>query len=364
MKVTDMTKPYFKSGDAELKLDGAPINGDFSRPLEMTEALRAFARFMVNGEFHYGSVHEFAERSPMGELNHGKSQHILYKGKMLQFPDIKRLKREAYVVYDDSALEPNDVQKILKVKAGLSRDFLNFPMKFNLLTMMLPSYKFDLSNSNNSDPIAGTEIRIFTYTYLNFSHYPLDHAMEQNVKSMIRLNLLTVCYEASRQKRPLPFIVNPPGAFIRHLPPEKKAKVVQIISDAVSNLWHEQQIQAIVNKWISEWILLQPDFWALGKAVPENVHLAWADVGSIAEELWKIEQALCPVPMMGDPLGPIGNGALGNHANKALDEYLFRACGAIHGLIGSIRYNPDISIFPLRRIVGELKVLPLSCEPA
>jgi hypothetical protein len=79
-------------------------------------------------------------------------------------------------------------------------------------------------------------------------------------------------------------------------------------------------------------------------------------------ELWKAHGVLCPIPMMGDPLGAVGNRALGNHSNKALDEYLFRACGGIHGLVGSIRYNPDMSVFPLSRILEDLEESPTSRE--
>lgn len=352
-----MARPYFSSDNTELRLDNAPIRGNFKKPPKVTEELRAFARFMVNGKSRYGSIHKFDDGSPLEELNQGKIDKVVYENRTAQLPDINRSKKEAYIVYDDSALELEQVHDILEIKADLSDPYIEDSMKVNLVTMMLPSYKFDLFNGSDTGFIEGTEIRIFAYTYPHFSHYPLDQAMEQNVKSMIRLNMLTVCYEALRQKKPLPFIVNPPGAFVSHFNYDQKEKVAKMISEAMSDIWNDEQLQQITNKRISEWILLRPHppFWLSTPRTSVNAHLVWADVCDIAVELWKAHEVLCPIPMMGDPLGSVGNRALGNHSNRALDEYLFRACGGIHGLVGSIRYNPDISIFPLSRIVRELK---------
>lgn len=352
-----MASPYFSSDNRELRLDNAAICGNFKKSPEMTEELRAFARFMVNGKSRYGSIYKFDDGSPLEELNQGKKDQVVSGNRAVQLPDINRFKKEAYIVYDDSALEPEQVHDILEIKAGLSDVYIEDSMKVNLVTMMLPSFKFDLFNGSDTGYIEGTEVRIFAYTYPHFSHYRLDQVMEQNVKSMIRLNMLTVCYEALRQKKPLPYIVNPPGAFVKPLNDIQKEKVARMISEAMSDIWNDEQLQGITNKRISEWILLRPHppFWSSISRTPGNVHLVWADVCDIALELWKASGVLCPIPMMGDPLGAVGNRALGNHSNKALDEYLFRACGGVHGLVGSIRYNPDIPIFPLSWIVRELK---------
>jgi hypothetical protein len=359
-----MASPYFSSDNTELRLDNAPIRGNFRRPPKVTEELRAFARFMANGKFRYGSIYKFGDGSPLEDLSQGKLDKVVYGNRTAQLPDINRFKKEAYIVYDDSALELERVHDILKIKAGLSDPYIEDSMKVNLVTMMLPSYKFDLFNWTTTGSIEGTEIRIFAYTYPHFSHYPLDKTMEQNVKSMVRLNMLTVCYEALRQEKPLPFIVNPPGAFVSRLNYSEKEKVAQMISHAVSDILNDEQLQEITNKFISDWVLLSPHppFWSSTSRTPGNVHLVWADVCDIAVELWKAHGVLCPIPMMGDPLGSVGNRALGNHSNKALDEYLFRTCGGIHGLVGSIRYNPDMSVFPLSRILEDLEESPTSRE--
>ena len=349
-----MKEPYFLSTGDTLILDDTPIIGMFRRSRERNAELRKFARFMANGPHNRGLIHQFALESPLELLNQGKIQSVVYEETEIPLPHIDSLKKESYVVYDDSSLEHDDVVNILKVKAGLPHRHLDNPMRFNLVTMMLPSYIYRKDSANAVDM---TKIKILNYTYLNFNHfgYSLDDSIRQNVKSMIRLNLLTVCYEALRQKKHLPFIINPPGAFIRSLSDEQKEAVAQIISDSISEIGRDRQIHEIVNGAISEWILLHPDFWRSRPVVPHMIHCVQADVCHIAEELWKKCEALCPIPMMGAPTGAIGNGALGDHAERALDEFLFRACGGIHGLVGSLRYNPDISILPLSQIVAEME---------
>lgn len=351
-----MATPYFLSDGGNLLLDGTPIIGMFFRSPERNAELRKFSRFMANATYNYGSIHQFALESPLELLNQKRIQSVVYEGMQISLPDIDSLKKEAYVVYDDSLLEHEQVVDILKVKAGLSHNFLDYQIKFNLVTMMLPSYIFSLSSRNSVHAVDMTKLKIFNYTYLNFNHFSrsLNDSIGQNVKSMIRLNLLTVCYETLRQKKPLPFIINPPGAFIRRLSSEQKQAVAQIISDSVYEIWGDTQIHGIVEGAISEWILLNPDFWRLETIIPHNIHFVQADVCHIAEELWKKRGILSPIPMMGAAIGAIGNAALGNHAERALDEFLFRACGGIHGLVGSLRYNPDICILPLSQIIAEM----------
>jgi hypothetical protein len=345
-----MKEPYFSSTDETLVLDGIPINAMHRRSRERNAELRKFARFMTNGSYNHGSIHQFADDSPLELLNQGRIQSVIYEGTEISLPDIDSLKKESYVVYDDSALDSDQVVDILQVRAGLSHRFLHNRMKLNLVTMMLPSYLFD---RDNDGAVHMAKIKIINYTYLNFNNFShsLDDSMRQNVASMIRLNLLTVCYESLRQKKRLPFLINPPGAFIRSLNDKQKAVVAQIISDSVSEVGNDKQIQGIVENGISEWILLNPDFWVSRPVIPHKVHYVKADVCQIALKLWKKNGALCPVPMMGAPTGAIGNGALGNHAEKALDEFLFRASGGIHGLVGSLCYNPEIKILPLSQIV-------------
>jgi len=356
-----MKEPYFSSTEGKLMLDGTPISGLFSRSPERNAELRRFARFMVNGPHDHGSIYQFAPESPLELWNQGRIRSIEYEGIQIPLPDIDSLKKEAYVVYDDSSLQYDQVVDILKVKAGLSGSFLDYQMKCNLVTMMLPSSIFHFAGRNSVNTVETTNLKILNYTYLNFNHFSdsSNHSIRQNVKAMIRLNLLTVCYEALRQKKFLPFIVNPPGAFIRSLSSEQQKSVSAIISDSVHELLHDTKIHGIVGGAISEWILLNADFWRLSAVTPHTVHFVHADVCHIAAELWKKRGVLCPIPMMGHPLGAIGNGALGNHAERALDEFLFRACGGIHGIVGSLRYNPDICILPLSQVVTEMeKSLP------
>jgi len=348
-----MKEPYFSSTDETLVLDSISISAMHRRSPERNAELRKFARFMANGPGSHGSIHQFAGDSPLELLNQGKMQSIVFEGAETPLPDLDSLKKESYVVYDDSALDYDHVVDILRVKAGLSHCFLHNRMKLNLVTMMLSSYIYHIENDG---AVHMTKIKIINYTYLNFNNYShsLDDSMRQNVKSMIRLNLLTVCYESQRQKKRLPFLINPPGAFIRNLSDKQKGVVVQIISDSVSEVGSDRQIQGIIENGISEWILLNPDFWDPRLVIPHSVHFVKADVCQIALELWKKHGALCPLPMMGAPMGAIGNGALGDHAERALDEFLFRACGGIHGLVGSLRYNPEIKILPLSKIVAQL----------
>ncbi|MDD3473827.1 MAG: hypothetical protein PHS86_13680 [Syntrophaceae bacterium] len=350
-----MKEPYFSSIDGTLVLDEIPINAIHRRSRERNAELRKFARFMANGSHSRGSIHQFEDDGPLGLLNQGKIRSVIYEGAEIPLPDIESLKKESYVVYDDTALDSDQVVDILNVKASLSHRFLHYLMKLNLVTMMLPSYIFD---RDDDGAVHMEKIKIINYTYLNFNNFShsLDDSMRQNVTSMIRLNLLTVCYESLQQKKRLPFLINPPGAFIRSLNDKQKEAAAQIISDSVSEVGNDRQIQGIVENGISEWILLNPDFWVSRPVIPHMAHCVKADVCQIALELWKKHGALCPVPMMGAPTGAIGNGALGNHAEKALDEFLFRACGGIHGLAGNLRYNPDIKIRPLSQIMARLAI--------
>ena len=347
---------YFSSHNGELFLDGKLINTVTTRTYEKNDELRKFARNMANSPSYSGFIYEFARESPLEKLNQGSIKSVEYNGQEIQLPDISKLKKDAFVVYDDVHLLPDEVEQILRLKAGFSNRSIDYDMPSNLLTMILPSFNFDFSIPNNPDALDQANMKIFTYTNLNFRHFKnhLDDDVQENMNSMIRLNLLALCYEAGRQKKPLPFIVNPPGAFIRHLAPHQKQEVAQIILNAASGIWRDKHLQKITQGRISEWILLNHTFWPTDSIMPQKAHLVRADVCHIAEELWKKCGVLCPVPMMGEPLGAIGNAALGNHANKALDEFLFRVCGGIHGLVGSLRYNHDLSIFPLSRIIKEM----------
>lgn len=201
------------------------------------------------------------------------------------------------------------------------------------------------------------DLRIINFTYPHFAHFghALNGSLQSNVRSMIRLNVLATCREALRQGKPLPFIVNPPGAFIRSLAPEQVRCVAEMISESLADIWNETGLRPVMDALISEWILLKPDFWPPLSGRLPTIHRVSADFLHIAESLWLTHGAACPVPMMGEPLGAIGNGALGEHANHAVDEFLFRACGGIHGLTGSLRYNPDMPVLPLSRVITELK---------
>jgi gamma-glutamylcyclotransferase (GGCT)/AIG2-like uncharacterized protein YtfP len=349
-----MREPYFSSTEDTLILDGTPIKGMFRRSKERNAELRKFTRFMANGPHKHGSIYQFAHESPLDQLGQGRIQSVVYEGTEIPLPHIDSLKNEAYVVYDDSSIHHDQVEAILKAKAGLPHRLLDDHMKFNLVTMMLPSYIYKKDGAHSATMM---KIKIFNYTYLNFNSFSssLGGAMRQNVTSMIRLNLLTVCYEAQQQRKHLPFIINPPGAFVRRLSTEQKGTVAQIISDAVSEIGCDKQIHGIVSDTISEWIFLRPDFWSSRPDIPHRVHFVQADVCDIAEQLWKKHRVLCPLPMMGAPTGAIGNGALGDHAERALDEFLFRTCGGIHGIVGSLRYNPTVSILPLSQIVSEME---------
>ncbi|HPW36940.1 MAG TPA: hypothetical protein PK528_14060 [Syntrophorhabdus sp.] len=118
-------------------------------------------------------------------------------------------KKESYVIYDDSALDSDQIVDILKIRAGLSYRFLQNWMKLNLVTMILPSYTFD---KDDDGAVYMAKILIINYIYLNVNNfnYSLNDSMRQNFTSMIHLNLLTVCYESLQQKSASHSILNRP----------------------------------------------------------------------------------------------------------------------------------------------------------
>ena len=352
-----MSGPYFVADQERLFLDGSPIEDRISRSQACNDALRQFARFMVNGPEERGSIHQFASGSPLMQLNNGDLQTLDHEGVTYRLPDINLLKREACAIYDDALVDHSQAREILRVKAGLQHRPPDKPLAGNLVTLMLPSRLCLLPADHGVKPAGMMEIRIVNFTYPHFAHFShtLKSSLQANVRSMIRLNVLATCREAHRQGKPLPFIVNPPGAFVRSLTPAQVRSVAEMISESLADIWSETGLRPVLDALISEWILLKPDFWPPLSGRLPPLHRVNADILHIAESLWLRHGAACPVPMMGEPLGAVGNGALGEHANHAVDEFLFRACGGIHGLTGSLRYNPDMTILPLSRVIAELK---------
>lgn len=345
-----MSERYFTSSDGALLLDGERIQPHQARTPEENHPLRMFARFMANDTDTHGSVHEFAPGSPLAQLNQGTLRSVEYAGRRIELPDIESQKKQAYAVFDDARLSAEQARALLRLKAGLDRRFLTFGAQFNLLTLMLPAQT--LAPWQRSDPANPVPLRILAYTYPRFREAAdLGDPTRENLRAMIRLNLLTVCFEARRQRRPLPFLVNPPGAFLRGLAEDEKNRVAQQLSDVVEDLRSDVALRSAVGDAVSEWILLIPSFWKLRRPPDPDLHLVQADIQVIAEELWRRRGVECPIPMMGDPAGAIGNGALGNFANSAVDEFLFRLCGGTQGLVGSVRYHPDLRVLPVSEVV-------------
>ncbi|MBF0103675.1 MAG: hypothetical protein HQK77_22475, partial [Desulfobacterales bacterium] len=154
-----MKETYFLTEEDNLILDGTPIKEIILRSHEQNDELRKFARFMVNDADRYGSIDKFAPNSPLELLNQGKIESIMYKGNHIILPDINSLKKEAYIVYDDDLMTDDQVKDFLNVKAGLSNSFLNFQDRFNLITMMLPSYLY-LSCRDNTTSVVMTKIKV------------------------------------------------------------------------------------------------------------------------------------------------------------------------------------------------------------
>jgi len=287
----------------------------------------------------------------------------------------KQIKEHAKdVVKAKSGMKPSEAHEIDENRA-------------NLVTFVVPTrigYTSDQKTgaANRENPQIAVKVLNFTYPKFNERNDPettgkrgethfwiktkpgtrekeLREQTRANIRQMLRLNIIAACDEYQRQGVALPFILNLPGAFLRGLDDNLKLAIKKEIAQIFVQLINSPELKDIVKANISEIIAVGgvanwgPDaFVSDAKAATTStmlpIHVVDADIISMAKEFSKVAKkadgspAEILIPMMGEPLGAIGNGALGDAGNSDLDEDLFRRCLGLHALLGNGKYNGNI----------------------
>ncbi|GDX36839.1 hypothetical protein LBMAG18_13500 [Alphaproteobacteria bacterium] len=173
--------------------------------------------------------------------------------------------------------------------------------------------------------------------------YYLDlEKIKKDINEVLRINILAVVEEAKKQKKPIPFILNIPNAFLAGLPAKTKHQLKIIIAEELNIL--KRQYYQQVDEHISEFIVVGGSAWDSDKGNNKSVveifkdenyeyastHVVNADMISIASALHK-KDIICPLPMMANPSDSIGCQYVDvGFSLSAFDEMLARATGGLH----------------------------------
>ena len=283
--------------------------------------------------------------SPLKSINRNQAAELtLGPTAKVTGADIEAWKQQTKVFYSEKIGDDTYVRKLLEKKARLNDRgpaLLEAELRGPLLTFTTPARDY-----------TGFDFEALGFTYPKFnSKTPLSREERQkNLKQVLRINIFAVCASAEAQDAKLPFILNRPADFLRELTDSQKEEVKDDIKYAFNECLKDPSLAAEVNKYISEFIMVGGDFWNKSRAekvdfdskVTAPIHQADADIMDIARILHQRTGLRCPVPIMGNPQGVIGNGAL-TIESPAFDEMLARRTGGTIGLTASINHNEGLS---------------------
>ncbi|MDA9231115.1 hypothetical protein N9O56_00900 [Rickettsiales bacterium] len=369
-----MSKNYFIASGSNLMMAAeakakaeteAKISQFLPRDKDTNDKLRAAARSAFGSERGQGTLGYIKngcnDGSPLDKLNKGTEVDDMFSG-MTQ-DKFNGLKQNVRLFYDSDRLKKKKwIQNILNAKVGKSTAQGH---NHNLFTFTAESRLFLGSNGLPKDSTTPFTALNFTYLKFNdvakggakkhFSENNLKNYAKENTKRMIALNMKAVAHNSVEQglENGLPFILNPPGAFASRLSTCQQENLAQSITDSFIEAVNKVDVAKI-----SEVIVLKGGgrgkdggFFTeaqlnIMKAACKEKALVMhggvdADMVSIAENFYKKTGKPCPIPIMGEPLGGVGNGALSNSCNKAVDEFLYRAALGLHGITASCTHNPN-----------------------
>ena len=156
-------------------------------------------------------------------------------------------------------------------------------------------------NSGFSDGRGGTFGQ--GHSCWNADRSDLNDQTKQTLREMMRVYLVAVCDSATKQGKPVPFILNRPADFLRGLNDSQKRCVSRCIEQAFAECLQDPSIRVQAEENISEFIALDTNFWnngileaaAMGVA---PVHICNSDFMQIAGYCWREHKLKCPIPMM------------------------------------------------------------------
>jgi hypothetical protein len=212
-------------------------------------------------------------------------------------------------------------------------------------TMIVPSNLYHMMDAPATVINPPVPILALGFTYPEFKFTgktKIVDAQVRQLENMLRVNMLAVYREAERIKKPLPFILNAPGAFVAGLEDAQ----IEIVKNLIFDKFY--QIKARLSSEfqdfddsISESVVIGP--WtdtvkeAIGKM--EKVNHYEIDLIDFAVKFYKKHKDPLPLPMMLHPTRHVGNGAFSDGAGKAFDENLVRCCLGEHVVRANVYAN-------------------------
>lgn len=204
---------------------------------------------------------------------------------------------------------------------------------------------FDSDNQKFDQPIA-VKFSGFTYSnwrddfeknsgkYFNPNGDLKDSEVKAELKEILSIDLRIAIEQAQIQGKPIPYILNVPAAFISGLSDQNKNKIKELIAQSLKEVLLESK--ALVDQHLSEIICLGGDFWGdkinnqrIKEELNIEVHQVDADMIEIAKKLKEKYEIIPVLPMMCNPLAPIGCDGLGERTTTVVDEMMSRKTGNI-----------------------------------
>jgi hypothetical protein len=203
---------------------------------------------------------------------------------------------------------------------------------------------FDSANQKFDQPIA-VKFSGFTYSnwrddfensrkYFNLNGDLKDFEVKAELKEILSIDLRIAIEQAQIQGKPIPYILNVPAAFISELSDQNKDKIKELIAESLKEVLLESK--ALVDQHLSEIICLGGDFWEdkinnqrIKEELNIEVHQVDADMIEIAKKLKEKYEIIPVLPMMCNPLAPIGCDGLGERTTTVVDEMMSRKTGNI-----------------------------------
>lgn len=324
------------------------------------ETQNKWGKTFVNQDDKIFEVDSCAKRiirgnSPL-DLNKGTHSHEIQIRKLLSpkpteikakitfsFEELNQWK-ENFQAYYSSSISLQEEEVILKAKSLkpiTTQQREKLATIGPLMTFVSDSRIYlDAKNNILTTPL---EIKVFGFCYPEFrsDSWKQEIIYRKNrlydtLKKIFKVNLQAIIYEAQHQNKKLPFLIFPPGSFISGLSEDQKSIVKKLIFYAFKEA--KDELAPLVKEHISEFIALGgKGFWGTNLFSNQNDQpptlVANADAIDIAKKLWQTHKIKCPIPIMANPMHPVGCGFLSTIQSSSTDEMLARYSGNLHGII-------------------------------
>ncbi len=236
--------------------------------------------------------------------------------------------------FDKTQLDP-----ILQAKAKIG-DAVPYPEQIFEFQLSTTSCQIATPQGKplfNARGTLGSEFSLNSFCYPRFDSIKNkadSEAIEKKVTAQFTLALQNLQADIKPPKTEGLFMVVPPGAFVRGMLVPGKNLIARIIVKSLQTAIKTINDPRIKIQFSGSqaknndhddfgWGFVKSDIDAMGASFTNSELLSQA-------QYCEANNIAFQVPMMGEPLGAIGNGASGSRANSATDEYLARATGGMH----------------------------------